>query len=84
MGLGRIVHVNYVVFHFPQPPDDGLNPFVFPIAALLAQKKRVTLGPWFLGSLMKRLDECYHNIVGSVGRYDVICYVEVNLLQLFL
>lgn len=84
MSISCLFRLLVVVFHFPQPPGDGLNPFVFPIPALLAQKKLVTLGPWFLGSLMKRLDECYHNIVRSVERYGVICYVEVNFLQLFL
>lgn len=54
------------------------------MAAFLAQKKPVALGPWFLGSLFKRLDECGRHIACSVGRYDVISYVEVNFLQLFL
>lgn len=67
-------------FVFTNPPDDGLNLFVFPTAALLAQKKPISLGLWFLGSLFKRLDECGHNIVRSVRRYNVICYHEVNFL----
>lgn len=71
-------------FVFPNPPDDGLNPFVFRMAVLLAQKKPVALGPWFLGSLYKRLDECGRNIARSVGRFDVVCYVEANFLQLYL
>lgn len=70
-------------FVFPSPLDDWLNPFVFPVAVLLAQKKPVALGPLFLGSLFKRLDECGRHITRSVGRYDVICYVDVNFLQLF-
>lgn len=71
-------------FVFPSPPDDWLNFFVFPMAVLLTQKKPVALGPWFLGSLYKRLDECGRHIGRSVGRYDVISYVEVNFLQLYL
>lgn len=71
-------------FVFPSPPDDGLNPFMFRMAVLLAQKKPVALGPWFLGSLYKSLDECGRNITRSVGRFDVVCYVEANFLQLYL
>lgn len=71
-------------FVFPSPPYDGLNPFVFPVAVLLAQKKPVALRLWFLGSLFKSLDECGRHIVRSVGCYEVICYAEVNFLQLFL
>lgn len=54
------------------------------MAVLLAQRKPVALGPWFLCSLYKRLDECGRNIAGSVGHFDVVCYVEANFLQLFL
>lgn len=71
-------------FVFPSPLDDGLNPFLFPLAVLLAQKKPIALGSWFLGSLFVRLDECGRHITRLVGRHDVICYVEVNFLQLFL
>lgn len=31
-----------------------------------------------------KLDECARNIIRSVGRYDVICYVDANFLQLFI
>lgn len=67
-------------FVFPSPPEDNLHNFVFPMAALLAQKKQVALGAWFLGSLYGRLDECAHNMARSVGRYDVVSYVEANFL----
>lgn len=71
-------------FVFPSPPEDNLHNFVFPMAALLAQRKQVALGAWFLGSLYGRLDECAHNMARSVGRYDVVSYVEANFLQMFL
>lgn len=29
---------------FPSPSNDGMNPFLFPMAVLLAQKKQVALG----------------------------------------
>lgn len=38
-------------FSFPSPTEDGLNNFVFPTAVLLAQKKKFTVGPWYLGAL---------------------------------
>lgn len=69
---------------FSSPPEDGLNPFVFLIAALLAQKKPVALGARFLGTVYSRLDECARNIVRLIGRYNVVCYVDTNFLQLFL
>lgn len=55
-------------FVFPSPPDDWFNLFVFPMAALLAPRNPIALGPWFLGSLFRRPDECVHNVVRSVGR----------------
>lgn len=44
---------------------------------------RPCLGLWFLGSLFNGLDECGLHIAHSVDLYDVICYTDVNFLQLF-
>lgn len=41
--------LNYFVF--PNPPEDGMDhPFVFPMTVSLAQRKRLVLAPWYLGS----------------------------------
>lgn len=69
---------------FLSPSEDNLHSLVFAMATLLAQRKQVVLGALFLGSLFSRLDECAHNMVRSVGRYDVVSYVEANFLQMFL
>lgn len=49
-------------FVFLSLPEDALNSFIFLMAALLASKKPLPLGPWILGSLYSRLDECTRNI----------------------
>lgn len=40
--------------------------------------------PLFLGSFYARLDECSKSVARSVGRYNVVTYVDANFLQLFL
>lgn len=44
----------------------------------------MALAPWFLGSLYACLNECTRNITQSLGQYNVVSYVDVNFLQLFL
>lgn len=56
----------------------------FPWPSWLAQGKRLALTPWSLGSLYVRLDECSRNGTWSIGRYDVVSYVDANFLRLFL
>lgn len=58
--------------------------FCLPIAVLLAQKKRPKLALWYLGGFYARLDKCIRNVILSFRRYDVVIYVDVNFLQLFL
>lgn len=82
--VGSFLRILAVLLCLPQPPDDGLNPFVFPVAVLLAQKKPIALRLWFRGSLFARLDECGRHIAPSIGRYNVICYAEVKFLQVYL
>lgn len=74
--------LNY--FIFPSPPEDGVHPSVFSMAVLLAQGKRLPLAAWYLGVLYARLDEAARNVTRSLGRYDVVSYVDANFLQLFL
>lgn len=42
-------------------PEDGIHPYVFPLAIKLAKGERLALVPIFLGSLFYRLDECVQN-----------------------
>lgn len=51
---------------------------------LLTQEKRLALAQWHLGALYTRLVEYSKNIAQSIGRYDVVSYVDANFLQLFL
>lgn len=74
--------LNY--FIFPSPPEDGVHPSVFPMAVLLVRGKRLPLAAWFLGAMYVRLDEAARNVTRSMGRYDVVSYVDANFLQLFL
>lgn len=59
---------------------DGLNSFVIPLAMLLAKGEKLALGSLYLGSLCPRLDECVENVIRYVGRYDVVTYIDSNLL----
>lgn len=74
--------LNYFVF--PSPPEDGVQPSIFPMAVLLARGKKLPLAAWFLGTMYARLDEAARNTTRSMGRYDVVSYVDANFLQLFL
>lgn len=57
---------------------------VLTMAVLLAQRKSLALAMLFLGAFYACLDKCSSNVVRSIGRYDVVTYVDVNFLQLFL
>lgn len=46
--------------------------------------KKVALPPIYLGSSYARLDECFANMMGSLGRHDVVSYVDSAFQQLFL
>lgn len=61
-----------------------MDTFVFPMALLIPQEKRLSLTLWFLDSLYARLDECSRKITRSFGRYNVVSCVDANFLQLFL
>lgn len=52
--------LNYFVF--PSPLEDGMDPFVFLVAGLLAQGKKLALAPLYMGPLYACLDECSRNI----------------------
>lgn len=67
----------------PSGREDGLNPYVFPLAIKLAKGERLALAPVYIGSLF-RLDECVGNIVKSVGRFHLVTHVDPAFLQLFL
>lgn len=67
----------------PSGPEDGLNPYVFPLAIRLAKGERLALASIYFGSLFYRLDECIKNIVKSIGRYHVVTHATA-FLQLFL
>lgn len=54
------------------------------MTVMLAQRRRLALASWFLGSLYARLDECSQNVTRSMGNYDAVSYIEANFLQLFL
>lgn len=42
------------------------------------------LGPSYLGALYAQLDERVRNAIQSVGRHDVVTYIDANFLQLFI
>lgn len=42
------------------------------------------MAAWYLGALYARLDEAVRNVARSMGRYDMVSYVNANFLQLFL
>lgn len=46
--------------------------------------EEIGIGIVALGALCSRLDECERNVVKSVERYDVVNYVDVDFLRLFL
>lgn len=45
-------------FVFSSRPEDGIHPFVFMMAIVLAKGERFALAPIYLGSLYVRLHEC--------------------------
>lgn len=49
----------------PSGHEDGINPYVFPIAIRLT--KGTCFGAYFLGSLLYRLDECVQNQLKPMG-----------------
>lgn len=61
-----------------------MQSFVFLMAVLLVEGKKLALAPWSLGAFYARLNKYSKNITRSVGRYDVVSYVDDNFLQLFL
>lgn len=69
---------------FPSLPKDGMHFFVFPKAVALTQGNKVSLSTWYLGAFYARLDKCLKNITRSVGRSNIVSYVNTNFLQLFL
>lgn len=42
------------------------------MAIFLVNREKLVLDPTYLGLLYARLDECTHNILCSVGRYDIV------------
>lgn len=71
-------------FVFLSSPKDGINSYVFPLVVLLTKGNRLVLAPLYLGSLYAWLDECSKGVFKSMGRYDVVTYVDASFLQLFL
>lgn len=67
----------------PSRPEDGISPYVFPLAVRLAKGGKIALAPFFL-ALYFHLVECIQNLVKSMGRYTVLSYSNTSFLQLFL
>lgn len=55
-----------------------------PNGSLAGPKEVTLLALCYLGTLYTQLDECACNIIRSVGRYDVVSYVDANFVQLFM
>ncbi|KAH7853922.1 hypothetical protein Vadar_008146 [Vaccinium darrowii] len=68
---------------FPGPPEGGVDPNLFGIAAILSTGKSVPLAPLFLGTLYKRLDLIVPAARLSKGRYDICTYVHTGFLGMF-
>lgn len=85
MGLAIEAILSYDLSRFvcPSGPEDGMNPFVSSMAVVLIKGERLVLAPIYLVSLYARLDECVSNVVQSVGRYDVVTYVDTSFVQIF-
>lgn len=54
----------------PTGLENVLNPYVFPLAIVIAKGVQF---PLYLGSLYARLDKCVDNVVWSM-RYDVVTH----------
>jgi hypothetical protein len=61
-----------------------MSTHMFPLAIQLARGRRLCLGPFFLGSLYRRLDEYHEHMQDSFGRYSLTVRVDLAFLQLFL
>lgn len=68
----------------PSGPQDGIHPYVFPLAIKLSKVEQLALALIFLGSLFYHLDECIQNQLKSMGRYTVFFYANSAFLQLYL
>lgn len=59
---------SHTVVCVPERPENGLNPFIFPLAILLVKGKKLALARLYLGLLYAHMDECVSNVVCSMGR----------------
>ncbi|PON88277.1 Aminotransferase-like mobile domain containing protein [Trema orientale] len=70
------------VFYFS--PINVIHRRVFPLACMMACGKKFALGPLYLGTLYRRMDQFVSDMIRSVGRYQVRSYVDSLFLQAFL
>lgn len=72
------------MFIFFSRPGENLNNYFFPLTVLLEKGGKVGLAPIYLGSLYARFDECVANVARSLGRYDVVSFMDsVYLTDVF-
>lgn len=55
---------------------DVLDPYIFPLAILIAKGVWFSLASLCLSSIYTLLDEFMGNVVSVVGRYDAVTYVD--------
>ena len=65
------------------PPQDGFNTPLFRLTVILENGRSVALGPFFLGTLYRRLDMLQHNMTKLFGRYEVSTYLSTYFLEMF-
>ncbi|KAF7134277.1 hypothetical protein RHSIM_Rhsim08G0137100 [Rhododendron simsii] len=70
-------------FILPDFLSESVSPFVFPLAACLAQGEAVALGPFFLGCLFNHFDRVHTDMERSLGRYDIISMIHSSFLLAF-
>lgn len=68
----------------PSGPEDGIYPYVFPLAVKLVNSEQLALAPIFLRSLFYQLEECVQNQLKLMGRHTMVSYANFAFLQLFL
>lgn len=61
-----------------------MNTYIFPLAILLAKRKRLALAPLYLRSLFFNPDYYIKNIIQSIGCYHVVTHADTTFLQVIL
>lgn len=60
---------------FSKWPANGHNPYVFPLAILLAKGEKLAVASMYLESLYSQLDEWVVDVIPFMGRYEVVTRV---------